>query len=661
MKIKRLELNNFRQFVGKQEMVFSIDDSRNVTFITAQNTTGKTTIIEAFQYLFFGKTNIGEDAIINVDLSKGLKVGEEFEIKVVIEIVHKNKNYTLARTQKIRKHEKKVKAIDDSILSINYKDENGVTKTVLDKQEFINEIMPENLFRYFFFEGEEIERLGDSLFDDNINKNAFANAVKNLLGFNYLYNSIRDIQKTINRYENDLADALEDDKKNQTLQLKINGCNADKEKNIERQKILVEELSKLKEQLAEVNKKLIDNKSTNEKQTERNKLKKQLDEKYTAINNFKNSIFSDFSKKSWYLFASKLYDKAVKTLENDKNVDKGIPGLDAKCIKFIINRKECICGAEIVEGTSAYNRLKELENYIPPISIGTQITNFKSKINDLTKSSNLVIEKINSGRELLNNLIIEATKIENDIEKLDKELANATDLSVYVQKQKELERDIANKTEELGSIKQKITQLTQEISSHEKSRNVGIYNKKAILINKYIYCAKWCYNEIEKLISEKETEYRKSLETKINEIFNTIFNVEYNLELMHDYGLNIKDGDITITDSMKLSGAQATIIAFAFIGAVIELSKDSMAKNNGKDQIDIVSEPYPLVLDAPSSNFDKDVISKFCSTIPRLSQQTIILVKDTDGEYIEKELADKIGKRYLFKKINAFHTEIKEG
>ena len=44
MLIKKLVLNNFRQFKGKQELSFSCDPEKNVTILLGDNTFGKTTI-----------------------------------------------------------------------------------------------------------------------------------------------------------------------------------------------------------------------------------------------------------------------------------------------------------------------------------------------------------------------------------------------------------------------------------------------------------------------------------------------------------------------------------------------------------------------------------------------------------------------------------------
>ena len=49
MILERLIVENFRQFRGRQEIVFADNRSRNVTLVHAENGFGKTTLLNAFR------------------------------------------------------------------------------------------------------------------------------------------------------------------------------------------------------------------------------------------------------------------------------------------------------------------------------------------------------------------------------------------------------------------------------------------------------------------------------------------------------------------------------------------------------------------------------------------------------------------------------------
>ncbi len=56
MIINKLEMFNFRQYIGHQEVEFSTDPEKNVTVLIGVNTSGKTTIVRAFEWCLYGKT-----------------------------------------------------------------------------------------------------------------------------------------------------------------------------------------------------------------------------------------------------------------------------------------------------------------------------------------------------------------------------------------------------------------------------------------------------------------------------------------------------------------------------------------------------------------------------------------------------------------------------
>ena len=57
MLLKQITLTNFRQFKGKQTVVFSEDSYRNVTVIMGENGSGKTTLAQAFKWCLYNQTD----------------------------------------------------------------------------------------------------------------------------------------------------------------------------------------------------------------------------------------------------------------------------------------------------------------------------------------------------------------------------------------------------------------------------------------------------------------------------------------------------------------------------------------------------------------------------------------------------------------------------
>jgi len=72
----------------------------------------------------------------------------------------------------------------------------------------------------------------------------------------------------------------------------------------------------------------------------------------------------------------------------------------------------------------------------------------------------------------------------------------------------------------------------------------------------------------------------------------------------------------------------------------------------------LTSEPYPLVMDAPLSAFDKKRIKTVCEILPEVAEQVIIFIKDTDGDLVNEFLGNKVGNRFYIDKYNEFEASI---
>ena len=68
MLLKSLKLKNFRQYKGVQQLHFAADKDKNVTVILGDNTSGKTTLVQAFIWAFYGKESFNSMELLNKDI-----------------------------------------------------------------------------------------------------------------------------------------------------------------------------------------------------------------------------------------------------------------------------------------------------------------------------------------------------------------------------------------------------------------------------------------------------------------------------------------------------------------------------------------------------------------------------------------------------------------
>lgn len=73
MLIESLKMVDFRQFKGEVTLNFSRDEKKNVTVILGDNTFGKTTLLQAFNWCFYDVINLPHnEMVLNLEVVKSI-------------------------------------------------------------------------------------------------------------------------------------------------------------------------------------------------------------------------------------------------------------------------------------------------------------------------------------------------------------------------------------------------------------------------------------------------------------------------------------------------------------------------------------------------------------------------------------------------------------
>lgn len=163
MLLKKLKLNNFRQFKN-EEMLFSFEDpNKRVTMVKAGNDIGKTAITNAFVWCLYDVNKFDIQTLCNMDSLVAANENDEIEVSVTIELTHNSFEYTITREILYIKDttKKSDKNSGARIKSKNFKiyrvGEDGNQITVQNPEEELNnKILPKDLHEYFFFSGEKL-------------------------------------------------------------------------------------------------------------------------------------------------------------------------------------------------------------------------------------------------------------------------------------------------------------------------------------------------------------------------------------------------------------------------------------------------------------------------------------------------------------------------
>ena len=660
MLLKEIRLTNFRQFIGTQSVTFSLDPDRNVTIVMGEIGTGKTTLAQAFTWCLYGETDFENKIVLNNTVGQELGPNNESTVVVELALIHMGREYLVTREQKYTTDSKgMLKRPNNTKLIISYKNDDGQREFIKDNETEIRmkEILPKELSRYFFFDGERIGNMGKEI--QRGKSKEFAEAVKGLLGLNALSAALehiggRSTNTVLKNYVNDYD--AQSDSKIAEYRDKINTYDERLEEIEKRLSEIDEEETIADDKAKEYEQKISENRESEQLAADRKRLLQKEKELQTSKINNTSSVLETFSKQATAWISTKMISDSLEELAAAEKLDTGIPDIHARTIEYLIKRGTCICGTPIEFGSDAYNELNKLLEYIPPKSIGTIIGQFARECELKNNLAASTFNDISNRYGMLREFETTYDDVENELANINQRLEGMLNVgelqkkyTFYKEESKKLKRERNALLEESGGIKTKRERC--ETESNELALKDD-RNKKLAIYHAY---ATYIYQSIERTYKEEEKKTRDLLEKTINDIFKEIYDGGFSLKIDEKYNIEVVVDDMdSVTGDVETSQGQSISIIFAFISGVIKLARENAIADGEM----LMTEAYPLVMDAPLSSFDKTRIKTVCEALPKVAEQVIIFIKDTDGELAEENMGEKVGAKYMFDKINEFETKL---
>lgn len=661
MLLESIKLENFRQFRNETIDFAKGVDGKNVTIIIGENGTGKTTFAQAFFWCLYGETEFSDKNMLNKMVAAELKPGQEAKVQVTLKLRHGDVFYTLMREQAYHKDYSNRLKGDNTVFDIAIKDPSGNTSYVKKTQceAEVKGILPKELSRYFFFDGERIKKMST---DISTGKKAtdFAEAVKGLLGLNAMFSAIqhfnpRSRNSVISSYESSY-DANSNDRIREYTKT-IERCKAEIDAIDARITELDNQIELASSRKKEKTEELKQYSEGEKLQNQKEKLLQRIESAKRSRANIVKNICKSFNGDMSSFMSLALISRSLKLLSDKDFAGKDIPYMHAKTIEYLLKQGVCICGTHLDEGSVPCNKVKELIDYLPPQSISTTISDFKKEarrrangdlnLYDSVRDNLAIISQQDEELEDLYDELrtVEAKLVGGDVREKVRAISNEIRLCDNTINSSRAERD--RKLTQKGGLEKEMERADTE------RRNLTLLDDKNKKIEIYKAYAERIYEELMDVYNKSEAEIRERLQTTINDIFKQIYAGGLYLTIDEKYHISVYandyDGDV------ETSTAQSISVIFAFITGIIKMARDN--RNAPSEDANLLSsEPYPLVMDAPLSAFDKRRIKTVCKALPETAEQVIIFIKDTDGELAEEYMGDRIGSRHSFEKLNEFET-----
>ncbi len=211
MKLLRVHIDNFR-ILKEIEIEFSTDDEKNLTVIRAANESGKTNLLNALQWGFFGDKAL-PDSRHNFRLSPiDLSTEEQQVIKILVEIDFEKesktskKNYRLSRTAlETIKGTSFTRERDELKL---YELHSRGSSEISNAEAHLRPDLPKELREVFFTDGDRaLDFIEGSKAEQ---REQVEGAIRSLLGLNVIEDAVKHTRKVLTELNLKVREGEED-------------------------------------------------------------------------------------------------------------------------------------------------------------------------------------------------------------------------------------------------------------------------------------------------------------------------------------------------------------------------------------------------------------------------------------------------------------------
>lgn len=648
MKITKLTLSNFRQFCGTNILEFIATDEQNVTVVHGQNGTGKTTLLNAFKWCFYDKTDFDTERkhILNEQTVALALDDSEIYLSIKVEFEHKDCQYVAERKQLYQKVDNSnVEQIGGSVFGLSWTDCHGKFGRSKNPESEMSQILPQQMHSYFFFNGERIEKLSSE------SSNEIKDAIKTLMGLEILERAGSHLGKTKKIFLKQIQDSGNDEEKTLSeKQIVLVEKLEDQNRKIQ---ICKDNIEQFELDIEDINKKFEESKLTADLQKERTKIGEKIIELDIQINSNNKSLKAVVNDFGFLAFIDALVDDVESVLEEKRKKGELPFAIKSQFIDDLLLRKSCICGTPLLVGSAEYSEVKEFKKSIDSenvedtlIDISALLKTARFTREDLYKRIHNLLKDRESLKETKENLLGRLDEISKDVLKIEIEAENSLE-----QKRNDLITHSKNETKEQGSLEFQLKETEVDLDKiKRKLEELVQKSDETKLIQYQSNLAEECKRVITDLYEALSRETKKELSKRLNETIKKIYQKNYHAEIDENYCLKIikpNPGE-NVQIQHGMSTGESQIASLVFISSIVKIAKESASKTKF-----FRGGIFPMVMDSPFGSLDNKHRQLIARHIPQLADQIILFVSDSQWKgAVEDECERYVAKHVTLKYVS---------
>ncbi len=642
MILQRLIMNDFRQFEKRNQIDFSNINDNHVTIVFASNGVGKTTILTALVWCLYGgkKLPYGDlpEQFLNNNSFESLKEGEQTTVEVILTFEDRKSKYIITRSIVVTKENSK--QVNSSI-SLDVVIDNVAQHYA---QEKIDTILGPSMKEYFFFDGEGIGKLADSSRPDLVQK-----GIKNVMKIDTRQTALELIKEAKKTFDRESAKIQSNSGVTDIPEERIDKIDDElviKNASLETAQIDSDTFEK---KLFAIDKDLMKIKETKPKVEQRKKFEEELIEVKKQIVS-SNHIQKDLVTKSAYLALSHEALLNVSQIIEAKQKKGELPlvGIGKHFIEELMKEHRCICGEELIEGSSHYQHLEDIMKRATAKSeLEGNLSTLGSFVEAHKNDNKDFINKLKSNRQTIQEYKDKKSKLEQDIDRITNEIDKWLDHDEEERLDLKRTETIKSKDEKIKLIAQlemEIENLKTELKKAKKDLELSqsISAEVSLIRNRISFCED-AMSMLEEKNKEEIESIRKELSQRLEKRFDLMLHSEKKAFLDESFRLIVVGND---GNPSGKSRGEAKLISLIFISTLIELAKEKEISME-QDYLSTGAGVYPIIVDSPYGEFDAVYKKTISKALKELSPQVIILLNQEQwNEDIEDVFNDSLAHAY---------------
>lgn len=660
MKFIEISINNFMPYKGQQKVVFPTDAHRNVMILHGDNMRGKTSFLNAIRWCLYGKaytrhkSNIELHNLFNIEASQ--EGADSFSVSLIFEAG--GNRYELTRLVKKKQHISKPSRNDDFETQVFLR-KNSETLSGNQIESEINLYAPEQVSRFFLFDGELLQEYEMLLDESNSKGQEIKDSIEQVLGVPALING-RIESQTLQR-ESERNQTKEIAKIDNLRRMAENQANFQKEEEVK-----LEDLARLKALLRVTSgeKISLDNEVANlskysEIATEMRFKKQEQESQQSKLIQIEEEVLKMSVEAYKDLLKPKLI-KLEKFLINEIGLianefsRSGALNNEIEKVKSLLNLSVCPTCAQEVDTKHKdkfLSTLAELEDKLKGISKDQdKFSQYTSQLNAIRLLITSTIgERLKEKYSDITNIQVHLTRLSNQINKLYEDLQgqNEDDLIAKKRRLEQIIRDEQKINDDIFKLEAEIARIRNQIEAIGRqiaNANPDTKNSRSALLASYFKQLEAAFrSSVDTLRDRLKQEVEKKASNAFLEL--TTQKKYSGLKINSSYGLMILDKEGNEVP-LRSSGAEQ-IVALSLI-----------------DGLGRTGRAYgPVVMDTPFGRLSISHRRNILDYFPKHASQLILLVHDGEINRLREDLqsiSERLGREYQITEINEYNSRIEQ-